>query len=236
MNLLDINKDVEFKDFDHTYCKNKVKLTSVTKILGFYKNPFDPNGHIIRACAKRDGVSVEQIREQWNKTKEEGLVRGKNFHRQAEHFIKTGQILEEDYKDIIQQFAEFKFKGKLFSEIGLHSDKYSIAGTCDLIELFDDNSFITFDFKSNKRFTIKSKYNKFLLHPLEHLPECDLTTYSLQLWIYNLMLEEHGYKIKKGSTILYINPEIRKIDKYPILNLKKEAKSLLKHFKEMNEW
>lgn len=233
--LKEINKEVQFVEETHKYSLYGKQLTSTTTVLGFFKNKFDPKGFIIKQCAKRDGLTIDQVKANWEKIKIEGLERGKNFHSQAEHFIKTGEILDKDYKDVIQQLKEMNIPGQLFSEIGLHSPKYSIAGTCDLVSL-QDGVATTYDFKSNKKFTIKSKYRQFLLYPVQHLEECDLTIYSLQLCIYNLMLKEHGYKVKKNSQILYINPETRKIDKYDVLDLHKEAIDILEHFKKTQEF
>lgn len=237
MELEQINNSVSFFEKEHKYFLKNKELTSTTTVLGFFKNQFDPDGHITRAVAKRDGITIDEVKENWNKIKIEGLERGKNFHRQAEHYIKTGEILKEDYKDVVSQLKNIlpKPRENLHSEIGLHSPTYSIAGTCDVIFLDKDKT-LTFDFKSNKKFTTVNKYKKFLLYPLEHLPETDYTIYSLQLGIYNLMLKEHGYKIKKGSTILWINHETRLIEKYPILDLQKECIDLLEHFKKINEF
>jgi hypothetical protein len=233
--LKEINKEVKFFEETHKYFLHGKEFTSVTTVLGFFKEPFDPNGHITRQCAKRDGITVDQVKENWHKIKVEGQERGKRFHSQAEHFIKTGKILNKDYKDVVRQLKKMKIPGELYSEVGLHSPTYSIAGTCDLISL-DGDATTSYDFKTNKAFTVKSKYGKYLLHPLEHLPECDLVTYSLQLCIYNLMLKEHGYKARKNSKILYINPETRMIDTYDVLDLYKEATTLLEHFKKIQEF
>ena len=235
--LTKINDCINFDEPTHVYTKNGKKFTSVTTMLSFFKNKFDPQGHIARAVAKRDGIDVKEVLSNWDKTKVEGLVRGRNFHRQAEHFIKTGEILDEDYKDVIIQLKDFDFNGgKLFSEIGLHSDEFEIAGCCDLIELIGDKNIATFDFKSNKKLTTFSKYKTKLLYPLTHLDECDLTIYSLQIGIYNRMLEDFGYKSIDKSKILHINPETRKIDVYPIMPLKDEVNKLLKHFKSMMDF
>ncbi len=235
MLLTEINKNIVFDEPSHTYTLNGKKLISTTTLLGLYKNKFDPDGFIIRAVARRDGLTIEEVKEKWEKTKNEGCDRGTNFHRQAEHFIKTKEILDEDYQDVIKQLKDMNISGKLSSEIGLFSPTYSIAGTADLISEQEDGLMI-FDFKSNKKFTVKSKYKKYLLYPLQHLQECDLTVYSLQLTIYSFMLKEHGYKIKDGSKILWINPETRLIEKYPILDLNKEVQDLLTHHKQITDF
>ena len=173
--LTEINKNVIFEPIEHRYFLGNSELTSVSKILDSVKPKFDEEGHIIRACAKRDGLSVDQIQEKWDQAKIDGLKRGKSFHKQVEYFIKIGKILDDDYKDVISEFSKIKFSGQLFSEVGLNHDDYKIAGTADLIELFNNNECILYDFKSNKSISEKSKYgNKLLPVPVVSFP--DLST------------------------------------------------------------
>lgn len=234
--LEDINKNITFKEDTHQYfTKEGKELTSVSRVLGAYKNEFDPEGHIKRCVAKRDGLTTEQVSENWENTKNEGLERGKNFHRQIEHYIKTGEILKEDYEDVIKQFADIKFSGKLYSEVSLSNLSYNIAGTTDLIHLINDNLIELADFKTNKAFNIKSKYGNRLLYPLEKYWESEMDLYSFQLNIYSFMLEEHGF-VTKSMTIYWVNPETRHLDVYPVPNLKEDTIKLLKHFRSMQEW
>lgn len=227
--LEDINKEVKFHEREHKYFLGNQELTSVSVVIGLYKPQFDPFGHIKRACAKREGLTIPEIDEKWNKAKMDGLTRGKSFHRQAEHFVKTGEILNDDYKDVIEKFSTIKFSGKLFSEIALHHPNHLIAGTTDLVELFPDNTCNLFDFKSNKKIEKESKYGTKLLHPLDDLDECEISTYGIQLNLYKYMLEYHGYKVKK-IVLFHINPETRNIDIYPIRNMQKEVKKMLNHY------
>lgn len=233
--LENINKDVNFKEDTHQYFKNGKELTAVSRVIDFYKNSFDSEGHILRACAKRDNLTVSQVRENWEKTKIEGLTRGKNFHRQVEHYIKTGQILDEDYKDVVEQFAQIKFSGKLFSEIGLHSDKYSMSGTTDGIHLISDNIVDCFDFKSNKKFLIKSKYGDRLMYPMEKYWNSEMDVYTIQLNLYSYMLGEHGYKTN-NMTIYYINPTTRLLETYLVPHIQGDIIKLLNHYSAMMAW
>jgi hypothetical protein len=237
--LEDINNDVIFDPIPHTYHKNGKEFTSVSVLIGNYKPIFDEAGHIKRACAKREGLTVPQIEEKWEKAKIDGCARGTSFHGQIEHFILNNEILDQDYKDVVEKFKKDfrpKFKGKLFCEIPLHHPEYGIAGTADLLELMDDNKTIyLYDWKTNKEINLKSKYKKKLLYPLDHLDECEINTYGIQLNLYKNMLEYHGYNVKK-ITLYHINPETRNIDSYKIANLQTEVKDLLEHFKKIQEF
>src|SRR3990167_9876162 len=108
---------IRFEPVEHRYFNDKgEELISVSKLLSFYKQPFDEDGSILLRCAQKEGISPEELKKQWEDKKDSACVRGKNFHAQIEHFIKTGQILDKDYKDVIEKFALIKFDGKLKSE------------------------------------------------------------------------------------------------------------------------
>ena len=236
MSILNINKNIVFEPKEHSYHDlNGKKYTSTTQLISIYKNPFDPNGHISRACAKKEGISVKEIQDKWQKIGKDATDRGHNVHSQLEYYIKNKEILDADYKDVVQEFAKIKFSGKLYSEIGVHHPEYLISGTIDLIELFDDNTCNLLDFKSNRKIDLKSKYGNKLLHPLEKYDECEINIYAIQLGIYKYILEYHGYKVKK-ITLLWINPETRLIEHFKIPDIKEDIVNLLEYHKKMLSW
>jgi hypothetical protein len=236
MKLEQINKQVVFKENTHQYFLNEKELTSVSRLIDCYKSKFDPSGHILRAIAKRDNLTKSQVEEKWLQAKMDGLKRGKSFHRQIEHFIKTGEILDDDYKDVVERYRLIKpTNGNLFCEIPLHNEEYSIAGTADLILLLNDKECELFDWKTNKKIDFKSKYGNKLLYPLNNLDDCEINSYGIQLNLYKFMLEQFGFKVKK-ITLFHINPETKEIDSYKISNMQNEVKKLLKHYKTMREW
>lgn len=234
--LEDIGKPVTFVESSHKYSlPDGTSLTSVSSILSNYKNEFDPDGHIIRACARKAGVTVEEIRAKWDKERDDACDRGHRLHSQLEHYVNTGKILDADFKDVVLQFSDIKFTGKLFSEIRLFSSQYKIAGTTDLVEWFSDNTVNIGDFKQNKKIAVKSKYNKKLLYPLDKFDECEFEIYTFQLNLYALMLREHGFKTK-DMKLYYIPPSTRKLEIYDIPRREKETLKLLKHFVAMRDF
>ena len=84
-----------------------------------------------------------------------------------------------------------------------------------------------FDYKSNKEIHIKNKYKEKLLFPFNHLDNCELVKYSLQLLIYKKIFQE--------TTNIQINSEDCKIiwlskdgiyKLYDILPLEKEVETI----------
>ena len=232
----DISQQIKFDAASHTYTDSTGNsLISVSRMISLYKPPFDPDGHITRAVAKRDGKTPQEVKDDWEKMKNDASDRGHDFHSQAESYIKTGVISEGTYKDVVEQFSKISFPGPLKSEIMLFSPTYKLAGTCDVLSMIDNKNCELLDFKTNKQIRLKSKYKTKLLYPLEKYDECEINNYSVQLNLYKFMLEEHGFKVHK-ITLYHINPETRKIDTYDIPDIKKDIKKLLNHYQSLQAW
>ena len=155
------NPKLKIDEESHTYShEDGHNLTSVSNLISNYKQPFDPDGHILRASAKKKGIPPEELREEWEKTKNDAATRGKSFHSQAEYYINTGKILDSDYKDVVQRFAERKYSGRLYSEVLVCSENHGIAGTIDLIEDLGNHYVRLEDFKTNKKLYMKSPDRK----------------------------------------------------------------------------
>ncbi len=236
IDLLKISEDLIFKEDTHQYfTKDGQELISVSKLLSEYKNKFDPEGHIKRACAKRDGVTVNEIQEKWDRERDDACIRGQNLHEQLEYFVKTKKILDGNYKSVVEQFAKIKFCGQLYSEVQIFDSSFSIAGTTDLVEVLDNNIINLFDYKQNKKMDKKSRYNNKLLYPLDKYDECEFNIYCFQMNLYKFMLEQHGYRVK-NMTLYYIPPSTGILEIFDVPHLNKDIKKLLKHHREMQEW
>lgn len=234
--LEEINKNIIFEPIAHTYTNEKgEKLLSATTLLGLYKEEFDKTGIIAYKCAQNEGITKAEIQQRWKDKKDKACDYGTKIHGEFEYFLKTGKIKESEDKDIIKELSKIKFTGKIYSELGLHSKIYSISGTCDIGEKIGEKLVKIHDLKTNGEFTIKSKYYKKYLYPINHVPESHLHGYSMQILIYGEMVKEHGYDFEPGH-IIWINPETRKVEKFDVLDLSKEVKDLLEHFKKIQEF
>jgi ATP-dependent exoDNAse (exonuclease V) beta subunit len=224
------NNKVHLDEATHVYSHDDgYDLISASQLISAYKQPFDPDGFILHAKAKKLGIPKEDLKRQWEQGKNDASARGNSFHKQAEHFINTGEILDKEYKDVVEQLKERKFLGKLYSETMVCTEEFGIAGTIDLIEDFGDSCLGLLDYKTNKALHFKSKYNKWMKPPISHLSDCNFIHYSLQLSMYEFLLEQRGQWIK-SRTILYINPETRKIEEYQTQSLRKEIVNIINDF------
>ena len=229
----EISNKITFLEEKHKYFLGKKELISVTTLLNHYKNKFDPEGHILRACAKRDGISTVKLKEKWNKERDDACERGNRLHSQLEYFIKTKEILDEDYKEVVEQFSKIKFNGELYSETKIFSKNFNIAGTVDFIELLNNDTINIGDFKQNKKIRLESKYDNKLIYPLDSYEECEFNIYTFQINLYSYILKEHGYKTNK-MTLYYFPPLKNIIEIFNIPKKEEETIKLLEHFNLIN--
>lgn len=229
------NPNLFFDAEKHEYKNEKGEIyLSVSQLISKYKQPFDENGEILINCAKKRGITPEELQKEWDKTRDDACERGTSYHEQAEYFINTGKIMDGPDKDIIEQFAKIKFQGKIFPEVRLSSDKYKIAGTTDLVELFDDNTLSIYDWKTNRELKRFNPWKQRMLFPVDNFSDCNFNHYVIQLSLYAYILEEKGYWIN-NLTIYYINPKTRKIEIIPVENRRNDVKRILNHYNNIDE-
>lgn len=127
--------------------------------------------------------------------------------------------VEEFKKHIIDSFNSLNVDlGRLcIPEKLMFNETYEIAGTCDVFIDVDDNYFDIGDHKTNKKFTYSSEYGNKLKSPFNHLDECDLNLYNLQLSIYALLEE---IKTGKKLRLMWISYYSRQENVFKLIKLK----------------
>lgn len=180
--------------------------TSVTNFISKYKKPFDKE-FWSKKIAQREGVDPSVILDTWKSLTQTAQDKGTNIHTVMENFLKDGSI-EPGYEVLVDSFTKktssiIKQNSKILSESIVHLDEHQLAGMADLI-VVNGNIFYVLDFKTNKKFNFQSKYNEYLLEPIDYLPQCEFTTYTLQLSIYAYMFEQMTGKKCGGLKIFYL--------------------------------
>ena len=216
----------------HVYTNTETgeKYTSVTTFIGAYKKKFDSDKWS-KVVAKREGVSQKEILDKWSNITVTAQNRGTNVHLVMENYIKDKKI-EKGFEELIDSFVKktygvFKDDSLILSEELLYSHNYKLAGTADLI-VENDNIFYVMDFKTNKKFNFINKYNEYFYEPIDYLPQCEFTTYTIQLSIYAYMYELEFPKRKcRQIYVLYWDKEKQTFEKIQIMYLKHEAKELI---------
>ena len=198
--ILDTFKDISFKgDTDthiYTYKGKKLKK-SVSKVVGQYKPYFDKE-KIAYYSAKKQGKKKEDLLKEWEDVAEQACNKGTRVHNFAENYaynkdIKPKDKFEEAAKKFIDELPEHL--EIIFCELTMCHFKHLYGGTCDLV-LWDKkrNGIVLCDYKTNKDL-FKNYNQQTLLKPFNFLLNMPINTYKLQMSLYQILLEQTGYKV-----------------------------------------
>lgn len=175
---------IKFDEKLHKYTNTRgVEYISVTTLIGKYKPKFDVE-KMSALVAQKEGLTQQFVKDVWEETKNIACDRGTTIHKIMENWLLDKQQEPNEYIESIERIWHPN-KLKITPEKLLWSDIYQIAGTTDVCEDHTDY-FNLYDYKTNKayRFNTNSRYNEYMLYPLNHMPVCEFTTYSLQLSLY----------------------------------------------------
>ena len=201
----ELNKfnNVVFTENGHTYTIDGESATSVTTFIGKFKEPFKKDFWAAKT-AQKENKELQEILDKWDSISQRACNKGSKFHAFAENYI-NNKILpntiydfdldKEAYDKIESHFLNFYENSKenlipISSELCVGSSKLGICGMVDqLYYSVPLGGLVIFDWKTNKRLDYNSKFNNWMLDPISHLPECEFTTYSLQLSLYKYIIE-----------------------------------------------
>lgn len=230
---------------------------SVSRVLKTIQNPFDRMG-ISNAMSKRDGITQQEILDQWDKKRIVASDYGTLIHNGLEDYFNGRKVKDKIIENLAKEFSkELSGYYKISNEHILHDKEYKIAGTTDLlldrqkhtsaskewiVDLMDYKTNlekgIYFDSITRKNGNVKH-YNKFLLPPLTHLEECNYNLYALQLSSYALMLEKtYGIKIGKLFIVWIRYNDLTQLLDYtmiPVPYMKFEVQALFKSYSELKK-
>lgn len=209
--------------------KTESKTYDLNNIKGDYKN------------------KAKALREHWRDLATYGQIRGTLLHNYLEdHWLNKNKSynppdtlskedrekMEEELSIILAQADNFikdymDVLVPLDTEFVVYDSYYRIAGQIDVLFYNKKiNGIWLGDYKTDKK--IKS-YNEFdkLLEPFNHLSDCELVKYSLQTYIYKIILEKNTGAKVENIKIIWFN---KNNDNYVIvepMNLEEEAKDIL---------
>lgn len=228
--------DLHFDEETHSYTLNgkDAKLTSVTKFVSTFKQPFETyqvSSFVAKAAAKKGKPSdPAYYRKIWKARGRVAAEIGTAFHL----FIEQMPTLDEpsnNYERAGVKWFEDCIKDKeeiVAQELRMYHG--SLAGTLDLLTKNDKDEYTLHDFKTNASLT--KSYSKMLSH-FADFDDNALNMYSIQLSLYAYMLKERCnidvknlliVHIKEDGTydVVPINDSIRQIV-VDLLNKSKDA-------------
>ena len=210
-------RDITFYEDTHTYFFEGEQCTSVTSVINSYKKEFESE-KMAFFYGKKHNMNKEDVLEMWDRQKTDAADVGTHVHKYLEMAISCKHY-EDSYlipDEMMKPSVEFMsmIKNKLIpvrSELVVGYKPKLVCGMID--QLFYNkkaNELQIWDYKTNKKFRRKSEYKNKMINGLEHLEECEMNTYSLQLGLYKKIIEK-STNIKLGdSYICWLNREKQK--------------------------
>lgn len=229
------------RDDTHQYFdQNGLEYMSVSRFLDFVKPYFDRE-LMLSLSAKKHGKTVEELDLEWKGKATKAQVHGTRIHNAIEHYLLHATIepgnedLEFLIKTVCSSYNEYY---RVMPEEIIFSSEYRIAGASDLVlkcTKSGTGQFDIEDFKTNvaKGIQFYSGYQKKMLHPIEHLEDCNFVHYSFQLSLYAYMVEKlTGWKLRKMN-ILFIPPEnMLAWKRIPVMYMKTDVENCLNFYKQ----
>lgn len=220
-----------FDPIEHKYTGPQGKYVSATQLLKEVSEPFDTEKHSAAVVYKR-GMDAAYWKAQWLQKSINALIKGHAFHEAQEMMslaagieVRTGRIVRVQNQNIMEEFTEdyIYWPDGVYNELLLWNEEFMVAGKADRIILSTlpdgRRQADVEDYKTNERIRRKSYYDsetgyKMLLHPLEHIMDCDYWKYTLQMSIYQWLLEMMGF-VPGTRTLLHYPPLPVDMETYP---------------------
>lgn len=201
---------------------------SVRNVIDSVCKPTDWN-EVAGKCSKNInhehyGKTVEEILYLWQNKSSSGAKRGKDIEIAIQH-VRSGHSIEHVDKSNFDEITSKKFDSflkfnsnnllpivdYLGSEIWVNSKTLGIVGRLDeLVKIKTNDSLIIFDYKNTESIASENRWTKHL-GPLSHIDECELSKYTIQLYLYRYILEEYGFSVYTTRIIQLLQSETKSL-------------------------
>lgn len=207
------------------------------------------------ANQKYYGKSSEEIEEMWKQSGKEAAEKGTAMHYEIECFYNTtttdpkteettdtaaATAAAESQKSI--EFQYFQNFNKEFVENGslrpyrtewmVFHEEAQIAGSIDMVYENTDASPTTlsiYDWKRCKEITKTNRGGEFATNPIiEHFPDTNYWTYTLQLNIYKYILQTKYGKTITDLYLIVLHPDAKNYQRIKLPNIQAEVDELFK--------
>jgi hypothetical protein len=254
---LTVFNSIVFLHKTHSYLINgrPSAKVSVTGLLNLYKPKFDVNKWSAIKAEQR-GITAEEIKEEWRLNNLYATTRGSIFHNYVENYYDNKVIpydqysvqkdlgdelhakLRDELPDLIKQFNKFynDYQHLLPIKKELVIGDINNTRICGMLDMLVYNtktdSYEIYDYKTNREIDFSSKFEKKYYEPISHLDVCEFNTYSLQLSLYQYIIEKYTPIKITGTYVVWFNIKNESYKLIPLLNLTKEVESILQHYTE----
>jgi hypothetical protein len=249
------DQNIKFYEKGHKYeiiTDPLAKYTSVTTWNHSHFQKFDADEvilNIIRSKSWKEGhkywgLTRQQIKDSWNKTRDAAAGAGTNIHYEIECFMNNPYIqpnythreLYENYvlsKQQITQVANDSPEWHYFlqfvkdtphlkpyrTEWMIYHEELKLAGSIDMVYENVDGTLSIYDWKRANNITKINNWNKFAItKSICHLPDSNFWHYALQLNTYRAILQAKYGKIVTNLYLVKIHPDAEE-KTYELINV-----------------
>lgn len=206
---------MNFSEVDHIYYNDEgVNYQSATSLIKKYSKPFERE-KIAAKYAKKNKKTVKEVLEEWTKLGDEAVQKGTAYHKMKETELlgKESCIIEDDEHLVhkndweengIKIRKSLKLEPGVYPELIVWSDRYTIAGQADYVEITKSNKINIKDYKTSKEIKTKA-YEKWdgtremMKFPVNNLEDCNFSHYSLQINLYAFLIRQYNRNLKIGK-------------------------------------
>ena len=215
---------VIFKEEGHVYESNdqdNISWVSVTGLVSKFKPKFDRDGQAVKSSknkrSKWYGMTPKEIIAAWDGETNRAITLGNFYHNQREADMMEFKTIERYGTQVpiikpliddtgIKMAPDQKLVEGVYPEHLVYLKSAGICGQADLVEIVNGYINIT-DYKTNKEIKEKGFTNwegitNKLFRPVNHLDDCNLNHYNLQLSIYAYIIKKHNPKLKIGKLVI----------------------------------
>lgn len=266
---------VKFYPHNHTYESvdlfEKINWISVTTLIGKFKEPFDAEQKARNASLNKKskwyGIHPTEIKEYWRNENKRSVELGVWYHDQKEKELLSSSSAQRfgNFLPVIKPLFENGIKiapdqrliEGIYPEHFVYLKSQGVCGQSDEVIVHDSYIHIE-DHKSNKdlkkpAYVSWDKTVKTLLPPLNHVDDCKLSEYAIQLSTYMYIILKHNPQLKVGTLALNhvvfeeedrdrfdypiikydqeSNPIVKSVERIPVPYLKNEVELMLKYKK-----
>ena len=245
---------VIFVESDHSYLidgRPSGRL-SATGVLSRFTKEFDSDKVAARSAAKM-GVSKQTVLDGWRASNVYSQELGTAFHHYAEmlfsrKIVSMQNIVEGavqkvhlDHRQTLRDTLP-ALAGQIIAYYKAHAHLIPVAlempigdmddtRVCGMVDMFcyneRDDTYELLDFKTNKAIKDTNAYGEYLLRPLQHLHSCELNKYTLQLSLYQYIIEKYTALKVSARKIIWLNSNNDSYRLFEVPYLQKDITNLL---------
>jgi hypothetical protein len=220
---------LHFDEKSHTYTYDGRKLVSVTQFLGRFFEIFDGPKIARRVVTKPNskyyGRHPDEVVAEWDANSRQARELGSLLHHNIQQQLVDGEVRGERSDELphFEAFIAGKEWRPLMVEAQVCCPEAGIAGTVDAVFENSRGDVVICDWTRAKKMKFDNRWQK-AKPPIQHLDDCDLSKYSLQLSLYRHLLRERLQE--RNVSLLLVNFTDRYTE-IPIREHRDEIRALL---------